>query len=51
MSRLKKALARHGLRVSKCEVVRAGLLLLINPNATDLKASIRDVIAPEAAAA
>jgi hypothetical protein len=47
LARLKKRLARHGVTTSKKELVRAGLLLLVHIDRTDLKAAMRDVIAPE----
>jgi len=47
LARLKKRLARHGVTTGKKELVRAGLLLLVHLDRTDLKAAIRDVIAPE----
>lgn len=49
LSKLKKQLARKGLSASKEELVRAGLLLLVHLDRSELKTAIRDVIAPEPA--
>ena len=49
LARLKKRLARRGIATRKQDLVRAGLLLLVHLDRTDLKAAIRDVIAPEPA--
>jgi hypothetical protein len=49
LARLKKRLARRGITTRKQDLVRAGLLLLVHLGRTDLKAAIRDVIAPEPA--
>ncbi len=49
LSKLKKQLARKGVSASKEELVRAGLLLLVHLDRSELKTAIRDVIAPEPA--
>lgn len=49
LSKLKKQLARKGVSASKEELVRAGLLLLVHLDRSELKTVIRDVIAPEPA--
>ncbi|HMW54277.1 MAG: hypothetical protein NOF05_00235 [Candidatus Accumulibacter phosphatis] len=49
LSRLKKQLARKGVSASKEELIRAGLLLLVHLDRSELKSAIRDVIAPEPA--
>ncbi len=49
LGKLKKRLAREGVDTGKEQLVRAGLLLLAHLDASDLKAALRDVIAPEPA--
>ncbi len=49
LSRLKKQLARKGIAARKDELIRAGLLLLVHLDPTNLRVAIRDVIAPEPA--
>ncbi|MCM8594003.1 hypothetical protein [Accumulibacter sp.] len=46
--RLRKRLASRGVAAGKGQLLRAGLLLLANLDRAELKAAIRDVIAPEA---
>lgn len=48
LARLKKLLGKRGINTGKRQLIRAGLLLLAHLNPTDLKAAVRDVIAPEA---
>lgn len=47
LATLRKRLGREGVSTRKGELVRAGLMLLVVLDRTDLKAAIRDVIAPE----
>lgn len=47
LAKLKKHLAKSGVSTGKQALVRAGLLLLVELDRTDLKSAIRDVIAPE----
>ena len=49
LAKLRKRLGREGVSTKKGELVRAGLMLLVLLDRTDLKAAIRDVIAPEPA--
>ncbi len=49
LAKLRKCLGREGVSTKKGKLVRAGLMLLVLLDRTDLKAAIRDVIAPEPA--
>jgi len=49
LDKLRKQLSRHGIDAGTDELVRAGLRLLVYLDRSDLKAAIRDVIAPEPA--
>lgn len=49
LAKIRKRLGREGVSTKKGELVRAGLMLLVLLDRTDLKAAIRDVIAPEPA--
>ena len=49
LAKLRKRLAREGVRSNRAKLVRAGLTLLVGLQRSDLKAAIRDVIAPEPA--
>lgn len=49
LAKLRKRLGREGVSTKKGELVRAGLMLLVLLDRTNLKAAIRDVIAPEPA--